>query len=53
MYKHLENLMVCLLFTAVYNWNGETRYGLPLEIGDTVQILEECLGKEKVYIRNI
>lgn len=29
---------------AVYNWNGETRYGLPLEIGDTVQILEECLG---------
>ncbi|XP_031827165.1 dedicator of cytokinesis spg isoform X2 [Nomia melanderi] len=29
---------------AVYNWRGETRYGLPLEIGETVQILEECAG---------
>ncbi|GLH11491.1 SFRICE_024883 [Gryllus bimaculatus] len=29
---------------AVYNWKGDTRYGLPLEIGDTVQILEECAG---------
>ncbi|XP_052125383.1 dedicator of cytokinesis protein 4 isoform X2 [Frankliniella occidentalis] len=29
---------------AVYNWKGDTRYGLPLEIGDTVQIHEECLG---------
>ncbi|XP_015108826.1 dedicator of cytokinesis protein 3 isoform X1 [Diachasma alloeum] len=27
---------------AVYNWRGDTRYGLPLEIGETVQILEEC-----------
>jgi hypothetical protein len=33
------------LLTAVYNWPGETRYGLPLEIGETVQILEECAGK--------
>ena len=33
------------LFTAVYNWRGDTRYGLPLEIGETVQILEECTGK--------
>lgn len=32
------------LFTAVYNWRGDTRYGLPLEIGETVQILEECAG---------
>lgn len=31
-------------FTAVYNWRGDTRYGLPLEIGETVQILEECAG---------
>ncbi|EZA59498.1 Dedicator of cytokinesis protein [Ooceraea biroi] len=31
-----------LFFTAVYNWRGDTRYGLPLEIGETVQILEEC-----------
>ncbi|XP_033223488.1 dedicator of cytokinesis protein 3 isoform X2 [Belonocnema kinseyi] len=29
---------------AVYNWKGDTRYGLPLEIGETVQILEECAG---------
>lgn len=29
---------------AVYNWKGDTRFGLPLEIGDTVQIQEECLG---------
>nr|XP_018899728.1 PREDICTED: dedicator of cytokinesis protein 3 isoform X2 [Bemisia tabaci] len=30
---------------AIYNWNGcDTRYGLSLEIGDTVQILEECMG---------
>uniref|UniRef100_A0A1B6BYQ6 Dedicator of cytokinesis protein 3 n=1 Tax=Clastoptera arizonana TaxID=38151 RepID=A0A1B6BYQ6_9HEMI len=29
---------------AVYNWNGDVRYGLPLEIGETVQILEECFG---------
>ncbi|XP_054002180.1 dedicator of cytokinesis protein 3 isoform X1 [Hylaeus anthracinus] len=29
---------------AVYNWRGDTRYGLPLEIGETVQILEECAG---------
>ncbi|XP_059476423.1 dedicator of cytokinesis protein 3 isoform X1 [Neocloeon triangulifer] len=29
---------------AVYNWEGDTRYGLSLEIGDTVQILEECEG---------
>ncbi|XP_015607824.1 dedicator of cytokinesis protein 3 isoform X2 [Cephus cinctus] len=29
---------------ALYNWRGDTRYGLPLEIGETVQILEECAG---------
>ncbi|XP_008557599.1 dedicator of cytokinesis protein 3 isoform X2 [Microplitis demolitor] len=29
---------------AVYNWRGDTRYGLPLEIGDTLHILEECAG---------
>uniref|UniRef100_A0A8D9BP44 Dedicator of cytokinesis protein 3 n=1 Tax=Cacopsylla melanoneura TaxID=428564 RepID=A0A8D9BP44_9HEMI len=29
---------------AVYNWSGETQFGLPLEIGDTVHILEECPG---------
>ncbi|CAB0036454.1 unnamed protein product [Trichogramma brassicae] len=29
---------------SIYNWRGDTRYGLPLEIGETVQILEECAG---------
>lgn len=29
---------------AIYNWRGETKFGLPLEIGETVQILEECAG---------
>ncbi|XP_076362645.1 dedicator of cytokinesis protein 3-like isoform X4 [Tachypleus tridentatus] len=29
---------------ALYNYDGNTRYGLPLEIGETVQILEECGG---------
>ncbi|XP_044271519.1 dedicator of cytokinesis protein 3 isoform X2 [Tribolium madens] len=29
---------------AIYNWKGDTRFGLPLEIGETVQILEESQG---------
>ncbi|KAK9889841.1 hypothetical protein WA026_007205 [Henosepilachna vigintioctopunctata] len=29
---------------AIYNWKGETRLGLSLEIGETVQILEEYPG---------
>ncbi|KAL3269371.1 hypothetical protein HHI36_008441, partial [Cryptolaemus montrouzieri] len=29
---------------AIYNWKGETRLGLSLEIGETVQILEEYAG---------
>lgn len=33
------------IFIALYNWRGDTRYGLPLEIGETVQILEECAGQ--------
>ncbi|XP_074036384.1 dedicator of cytokinesis spg isoform X2 [Leptinotarsa decemlineata] len=27
---------------AIYNYKGDTKFGLPLEIGDTVHILEEC-----------
>ncbi|XP_073976678.1 dedicator of cytokinesis spg isoform X2 [Rhodnius prolixus] len=34
---------------AIYNWKGEVRYGLPLEIGDTVQIFEECHGWYRGY----
>nr|XP_022902417.1 dedicator of cytokinesis protein 3 isoform X2 [Onthophagus taurus] len=29
---------------AIYNWRGDKKFGLPLEIGETVQILEECSG---------
>lgn len=32
------------VFSAIYNWKGDTRFGLPLEIGDTIQILEEYEG---------
>lgn len=32
------------MFIAIYNWKGDVRFGLSLEIGDTVQILEECSG---------
>ena len=34
-----------ILISAVYNWKGDVRSGLPLEIGETVQILEENGGK--------
>lgn len=30
--------------TAIYNWRGDRKFGLPLEIGETVQILEESNG---------
>lgn len=33
-----------IFFVAIYNWKGESRFALPLEIGDTLQILEECDG---------
>ncbi|KAK9679953.1 Variant SH3 domain, partial [Popillia japonica] len=29
---------------AIYNWRGDRKFGLPLEIGETVQILEESNG---------
>ncbi|BES96774.1 dedicator of cytokinesis [Nesidiocoris tenuis] len=34
---------------AIYNWKGEVKYGLPLEIGDTLQIFEECYGWYRGY----
>lgn len=35
--------------SAVYNWKGDVRSGLPLEIGEAVQILEENGGKCLVF----
>lgn len=39
LYIHLYK---CFHLSAIYNWKGDTKHGLPLEIGETVQILEEC-----------
>lgn len=46
-------MLVLFLFAAVYNWCGDTRYGLPLEIGETVQILEECAGTKSDTILSL
>ncbi|XP_060650171.1 dedicator of cytokinesis protein 3 [Drosophila nasuta] len=27
---------------AIHNWHGDVRYGLPLDVGDSVDIVEEC-----------
>lgn len=32
------------VISAIYNWHGDNPYALHLEIGDTVQILEQCYG---------
>ncbi|XP_066902048.1 dedicator of cytokinesis protein 3 isoform X2 [Halyomorpha halys] len=34
---------------AIYNWRGDVRFGLPLDIGDTVQIFEENSGWYRGY----
>lgn len=36
--------LILVFFAAIYNWKSDSRFALPLEIGDTVQILEECEG---------
>ncbi|XP_015379033.1 PREDICTED: dedicator of cytokinesis protein 4-like [Diuraphis noxia] len=35
---------------VIYNWHGDNPYGLHLEIGDTVQILEQCCGWYRGFI---
>lgn len=33
----------CFYFiSAIHNWHGDIRFGLPLDVGDFVEILEEC-----------
>ncbi|ALC45635.1 spg [Drosophila busckii] len=27
---------------AIHNWHGDVRFGLPLDVGDSVDIVEEC-----------
>lgn len=37
--------VLCLFFVVVLaSFRGTVQHGLPLEIGDTVQILEKCEG---------
>lgn len=45
-FTHLNLINIYFLnyISAIYNWHGENPYGLHLEIGDTVQILEQCCG---------
>ncbi|KOB68003.1 Dedicator of cytokinesis protein 3 [Operophtera brumata] len=38
------------LAVAVYNWKGDVRSGLPLEIGEAVQLLEENGGESFIYL---
>ncbi|KAF0756180.1 Uncharacterized protein FWK35_00020825 [Aphis craccivora] len=35
---------------VIYNWHGDNPYGLHLEIGDTVQILEQCCGWYRGFV---
>jgi len=30
---------------AIHNFDGKVKWGLPLCVGDTVQIFEECTGE--------
>ena len=41
-----------LSFPAIYNFDGKVKMGLPLNIGDTVQIIEECQGKYSIKLFN-
>lgn len=34
---------VCVfVVAAIHNWNGDVPHGLELDVGDSVEILEEC-----------
>lgn len=37
----LFNLLL-IFFTAIHNWHGDVNHGLALDVGDFVEILEEC-----------
>lgn len=32
---------ICLIFAAIHNWSGNVDHGLPLDVGDFVEIFEE------------
>lgn len=40
-FHHLDN-RECNFFIAIHNWQGNVQYGIEIDVGDTVEILEEC-----------
>lgn len=49
----LFTLPVCVFFAVLASFRGTVQNGLPLEIGDTVQILEKCEGKAELQLEAI
>lgn len=43
---------VCFFFLVLASFRGTVQHGLPLEIGDTVQILEKCEGTVAAAVPN-
>jgi len=46
-YEAVVMKIASCLISAIYNFDGKVRMGLPLNIGDTVQIVEEYPGKSQ------
>lgn len=42
---------VCFCIAVLATFRGTVQHGLPLEIGDTVQILEKCEGTTSLPLR--
>lgn len=36
------NFNFFFIILAIHNWHGDVRHGLELDVGDSVEILEEC-----------
>uniref|UniRef100_A0A8C2KWU3 Dedicator of cytokinesis 3 n=1 Tax=Cyprinus carpio TaxID=7962 RepID=A0A8C2KWU3_CYPCA len=48
--KHLTRFsLLCFLFSVVCSFRGSVSHGLTLELGETVQILEKCEGKDVMF----
>lgn len=45
-------VFLCVCFLVLASFRGTVQHGLPLEIGDTVQILEKCEGTVAAAVRN-
>uniref|UniRef100_A0A8C1C9M3 Dedicator of cytokinesis 3 n=2 Tax=Cyprinus carpio TaxID=7962 RepID=A0A8C1C9M3_CYPCA len=41
--------LLCFLFSVVCSFRGSVSHGLTLELGETVQILEKCEGKDVMF----